>query len=134
MGVMAEQFVVTNQIFRDYNYVPGLRESDPPHLALFYFNKPTRWRFHVRPEVRWKPKTWIVVPIDSYAGSMAKDSGAKSTLAPKNKCYWRESYSLTTEQFTNRLIATLNFLRTNNRPNWQAVVKEHTAFHQSLPR
>jgi hypothetical protein len=46
--------------------------------------------------------------------------------------FGEQSQSLTTDQFTNRLIATLNFVRTNNRPHWQAVVKEHTAFLESV--
>src|SRR5690348_14144694 len=35
MGAMAEQLFITNQIFRDYNYVPGLRGDDPRDLVLF---------------------------------------------------------------------------------------------------
>ena len=133
MGAAAEQFVVTNQIFRDYHYVPGLRGDDPKELVLFYFNQPTRWRSHMGVPYRWQSKAWIVVPLDSYYWDQ---EGPKRIGPAPNQIvgYGEQSESLTTEQFNNRLMATLDFLRTNNRPNWQAVEKEHKAFLQSLPR
>ena len=127
----AEQLLVTNQVFRDYNYVPGLQGDDPKDLVLLYFNKLTRWRSHVQdaPTV-WTPKSWVVVPADPFAIAYGEiGTGPHQVIG-----YGEQSESLTTEQFTNRLIGTLNFLRTNNRPHWQTVVKEHTAFLQSLPR
>jgi hypothetical protein len=133
MELAAEQLFATNQIFRDYNYVPGLREDDPPHLVLFYMNKPTRWRFHVHPEARWKDKTWIVVPID-FTGPLPGTESNSSIHSHLHGiiAYGEMSHSLSTQQFTNRLIATLEFLRTNDRPHWQAVVKEHTSFLESI--
>jgi hypothetical protein len=136
METMADVLIVTNLIFPDYNYIPGLRGDDPNDLVLFYFNRPTRWRLHVKPETRWTAKTWIVLPINPYVARFGDEGrGKRIGSGPRQiRGYGEESESLTTEQFTNRLIATLDFLRTNNRPHWQEVVKEHTAFLQSVPR
>ena len=37
-----------------------------------------------------------------------------------------------TAQFKDRLERTLEFLEANNRPHWETVVREHTAFLSSL--
>ena len=127
MGVLAEKLVQTNQVFLKYNYVPGLQGDDPRELVLFYFNKPTRWISHVHSQPKWIAKTWIVVPVDYFGAGYYE--GRRIGSAP-NQIVARgeQSESLTTEQFTNRLIMTLDYLRTNNRPHWQSVIKEHTAF------
>lgn len=111
------------EVATNYKYVPGLRSDDPGELIVFYLNQPTRWQVHIKPESILKRKSWLVVPIDYF--HMAN----RSTVARGEF-----SENLTTEQFTNRLIATLNFVRTNGRPNWQAIVKEHSAFLESLKR
>jgi len=83
----------------------------------------------------WTPKTWIVVPVDAFAGGSFEKAQKRIGFGPNQiRAYGEESQSLTTEQFTNRLIATLDYLRTNNRPHWQTVSKEHTVFLESLPR
>lgn len=133
---MAEQLAgAAKLVFPNYHYVPGLREDDPQDLVLFYFNRPTRWRTHVKPEAKWTSKTWIVVPADSFAGHYGDEAMKRIGFGPQQiRAYGEESESLTTEQFTNRLIATLDFLRTNNRPYWRAVVKEHSAFIESITK
>jgi hypothetical protein len=136
MGELAEALsITTNAVFRDYNYLPGLRADDPKDLVLFYFNRPTRWRLHVqRTPTIWKAKTWIVVPVDAFETGDGRGSRTLGYGPEQITAFGEQSQSLTTEQFTNRLVATLDFLRTNNRPHWQTVVKEHTAFLQSLSR
>jgi hypothetical protein len=40
----------------NYNYVPGLRDSDPPDLVLMYINRPTRWNWHGQHPTIFKKK------------------------------------------------------------------------------
>lgn len=115
---------LTGVVAQNYNYVPGLKEDDPGELVLLYLKRPTRWLSHVAPRSIFSDEGWIVVPVD-FAGV--------GPQAPRKMIGAGEmSERLSTEQFTNRLIATLNFLRTNDRPYWPSVVKEQTAFLDSL--
>ncbi len=118
-------------VIRDYKYVPGLRVGDPAKLILTYFNRPTRWIMHTRPEPIWEERLWVVVPL-----GLSSEPNPRKALGrgPHQRVYYGEmSESLTTEQFTNRLIATLKFLQTNERPHWQNVLKEHSAFLETIP-
>jgi hypothetical protein len=109
----------TNWI-RGYKYIPGLRESDPGDLILMYLDRPTRWTWHGRPPSIFQDKAWIVVPVDfTMSWPQRKTSGELS-----------ERISLT--EFKTRLERTLDFVRTNERPNWQSVVDEHTRFLKSI--
>lgn len=134
LASMAEQFVVTNIILRDYHYVSGLQQDDPGNLVLIYFNQPTRWRMHVRPEARWKPKHWLVMPIAALEAGVNREAERVGHATHQVFGFGEQGIVLSTEQFTNRLLATLDYLRTNNRPHWQAVAKEHTAFIDSLSK
>jgi hypothetical protein len=101
----------------DYNYVPGLREDDPPDLVLMYFNRPTRWNWHGTPPTIFGEKAWILIPLDFTPRS-----------GQAGECSERVSFS----EFRSRLQRTLDFIRTNERPNWQTIVAEHTSFLASL--
>ena len=118
-GTMGDYMGWTN----DYNYVPGLREGDPPDLVLMYFNRPTRWNSHVVPPTIFKDKAWILIPVDF-------DDGVD--FRPHTGELGEHSQRVSLDEFRARLRGTLDFIRTNNRPNWQAVVAEHTKFLNSV--
>ena len=103
-----------------YKYVPGLREDDPGDLVLMYLDRPTRWTWHGPPPTIFEKKAWIVVPVDFAMGDRARSGPGESS----------ERVSL--DEFRNRLRRTLDFVRTNERPNWQTVVAEHTKFLDSI--
>ena len=104
-----------------YKYVPGLREDDPGDLVLMYFDRPTRWTWHgPPPPTIFKEKAWIVVPVDFAIGGRR----------PSGPGELSERVSL--DEFRTRLRRTLDFVRTNERPNWQTVVAEHTKFLDSI--
>ena len=107
----------------DYNYVAGLREDDPADLVLMYFNRPTRWNWHGSPPTIFKVKAWIIIPVDFGSGA-----GFRPQTGQWGECSERVSL----DEFRNRLRRTLDFIRTNERPNWQAVVAEHTKFLDSI--
>lgn len=110
-----------------YRYVAGLHHDDPGDLVLMYVNQPTRWVWHGVPKTIFARQAWIVVPVDFTLGLYApRDT---EVISP-GEC----SETLSTEQFRTRLRRTLDFVRTNNRPNWQAVVAEHTKFLESIER
>ena len=106
----------------DYNYIPGLREDDPPDLVLMYFNRPTRWNWHGAPPTIFKDKEWIIVPVDFGGGLDFRPHGEIGECS--------ERVSL--DEFRVRLKRTLDFIRTNERPNWQTIVAEHEKFLNSL--
>ncbi len=104
-----------------YRYVPGLRPDDPGELVLFYFDQPTRWIWHGPAPSIFSEKAWIVVPADFANGSRPlRGGGELSERIPE-------------DEFRRRLQSTLDFVKTNARPNWEAVVAEHTRFLEALP-
>ena len=103
-----------------YRYVPGLREDDPGDLVLMYLDRSTRWTWHGAPPTIFKEKAWIVVPLDFAMGD--RPSAGPGELS--------ERVSLDT--FRNRLRRTLDFVRTNERPNWQTIIAEHAKFLDSI--
>ncbi len=104
---------------KNYRYVPGLHEDDPGRLVLMYVAQPTRWTWHGPPPTIFKDKKWIIVPVDF-----------ESQPGRPGEC----SERISEEEFKIRLRGTLEFVRTNARPNWQQVVAEHTAFLNELER
>jgi hypothetical protein len=107
----------------DYNYIPGLREDDPPDLVLMYFNRPTRWNWHGPPRTIFKEKAWIVIPIDFGGGS-----SFRLHTDQIGEC----SERISQDELRRRLGATLDFIRTNERPNWRMIVAEHEKFLNSI--
>ena len=107
-----------------YRYVPGLFQEDPGHLVLMYYDRPTRWTWHGQPPTIFKERAWIIVPVDFAQAGREKKAGQ-----------WGEcSESIPTAEFKRRLGETLDFVRTNARPNWQTIVAEHTRFLESVER
>lgn len=105
---------------KDYNYVPGLQEDDPGDLVLMYVNRPTRWTWHGSPPTIFKDKAWIIVPLDFTLGDRPQTGPGE------------DSERVSEGEFSRRLKCTVDFVRTNNRPNWQTVVAEHSKFLDSI--
>jgi len=111
-----------------YNHVPGLKEGDPGHLVLLYVKQPTRWVWHGGFPPRFsEPLGWIVVPVDFKLLGDRKPTTGPGKIGMGELSEW-----VTEREFRRRLSSTLDFLRTNERPHWRAVVAEHTAFLKSL--
>ena len=104
----------------NYRYVAGLREDDPGDLILMYVDQPTRWTWHGSPPHRFTKKAWIVVPVDFTMGGRPGPGELSERIS--------------SQEFTRRLRATLEFVKTNARPNWEAVVAEHTRFLEQHQR
>lgn len=103
----------------NYNYVAGLTRDDPDDLVLLYVNQSTRWTWHGHPPTIFTDHAWILVPVDMKTfGRRERDH-----LAPGE---FSERVSF--DEFRQRLEKTLDFLKTQQRPNWEAVVKEHSEF------
>jgi hypothetical protein len=100
-----------------YGYVAGLRKDDPGDLVLAYVNQPTRWIWHGVPRTIFNEKRWIVIPVDFTVW------GGRELTRP-GEC----SETLSTDEFQERLKKTIDFVRTNQRPNWETVVAEQTKF------
>lgn len=107
----------------DYNYIPGLREDDPPDLVLMYFNRPTRWNWHGPPPTIFKEKAWIIIPVDFGSGSSSRPHSGQI-----GECSERVSQG----EFCARLRGTLDFIRTNERPNWETIIAEQARFLNSV--
>jgi hypothetical protein len=107
---------------KDYNYVSGLRENDPAELVLMYFNRPTRWSWHGPPPTIFTEKAWILIPVDFDLGPSRPHTGQLG----------ENSERVSLSEFRSRLRRTLDFVRTNERPNWQTVVAEHSKFLNSI--
>jgi hypothetical protein len=108
---------------KDCHYVPGLRQDDPGRLVLMYYCRPTRWTWHGVPPTIFRQKAWIVVPVDFAFW------GGRSPEGPGEM-----SERISTEEFKRRLKETIEFVRTNARPNWQTVVTEHTKVLEEVDR
>jgi len=109
----------TTEVENNYRYVPGLRPEDPGDLVLMYYSRPTRWTLHILTPTIFEKKAWIVIPVDF-------------TLGPRRqRGPGEESERLSRAEFRKALRNTLDFVRTNERPNWEAVVQEHTGFLES---
>lgn len=104
-----------------YMYVPGLQRDDPGDLVLMYVRQPTRWIWHGQRPTIFHDMAWILVPVDM------KFHGPDRAAGPGE---FSERVSF--HEFRRRLVKTLKYLEENERPNWRAVVKEHTQFLDSL--
>jgi hypothetical protein len=78
--------------------------------------------WHGPPPTIFKDKAWIVVPVDFKMGGRSP-AGAGEL-----------SERVSFDEFQRRLRCTLDYVRTNERPNWQTIVAEHTEFLESVER
>jgi hypothetical protein len=106
---------------RDYMYVPGLHSDDPDNLILFYLKEPSRRTWHGDTQWFSGPKLWVV--LNPRLEPPASDSGRAGGELDK-------AVSLT--EFKDRLRATLDYLKRNERPGWQAAKEEHMRFINSI--
>lgn len=109
-----------------YQYVPGLRRDDPGDLVLMYFKVPTRYIWHENPQSIFRQRKWLIVPLDFNSGGIGSPVHREIPLIGEN------AERVSFEEFASRLRKTLQFLRDNNRPNWQTVVAENEAFLESF--
>jgi hypothetical protein len=113
-----------------YQYIPGLRRNDPGDLVLMYMKKPTRWQHHAAgPPSIFRERKWIVVSLD-FAGFLGSDMVNRVNREMPDESENAERVTL--KEFKSRLRKTLDYLQTNNRPNWQTVVAENEAFLNSI--
>jgi len=115
--LIANEMGSTRDWAKDYGYVVGLRQDDPGELVLMNIDRPTRWTWHGGPPTIFKQKAWLIVTVDF-------DSHGGGELSER----------ISTTEFKRRLAGTIDFVRTNARPNWQTVVAEHTKFLEALER
>jgi len=103
---------------QQYAYIPGLSNDDPKGLVLMYLRARTRYACHGDTEhTIFSPRRWMVLPPEIIPGTGTYPEGGEL---------------LDTPEFKKRLQTTLAFLRENQRPYWQAVADEQSAFLNSL--
>lgn len=105
----------------DYRYVPGLHSDDPDNLILFYLKEPSRRTWHG--DTHWfsGPKRWIILNPRMSMPDSSSDHAAGELC---------EAISMA--EFKARLRATLDYLKLNERPGWQAAGQEHMRFLNSI--
>lgn len=108
-------------VLHDYMYVPGIRTDDPDNLILFYLRAPSRRTWHG--DLHWfsGPKRWVVInPRMSSPDSNCGRTGGEVCEA------------ISMPEFRDRLRATLNYLKRNERPGWQTAEQEHMRFVSTI--
>ena len=106
-----------------YGYIPGLKDDDPPDLIFMYLKRKTRrtWNGDHSPTI-FARKKWMVFAPDFWTSTMPFGT------------YPEGGELVETSEFRRRFQKTLEFLRENKRPHWQAIVAEQTRFLDSLER
>jgi hypothetical protein len=120
--MLLRDYLAGTVVEEKYRYVPGLTGEDPRHLVLLYLAQPTRWIWHGQPRSRLRPKGWIIVPVDFAMLGEPRPGAKRGELSE-----WLEE-----AEFKRRLGETLDFLRTQQRPDWETAVAEHQRFLDSL--
>ena len=99
--------------YNPFRYVQGLKPSDPEDLVVMYVKKMTHWR---------------TKHLNSY-----EETPRWLAMGPQVHDYWgRRGGWIDTREFVHRLRKTLDFLRANERPNWQQTVRDHGRFLQQV--
>jgi hypothetical protein len=93
-----------------------------------YVDRPTRWTWHGAPPTKFKEKAWLIIPVDF---TNAQRYGTNGEIIPTHEV-GEDSERLSTDEFKARLQKTIDFVRTNQRPNWQTIVAEHSTVLQTL--
>lgn len=100
-----------------YGYVPGLSFNDSDQLVLMYLKTKTHYTWHADYDHNISsPLRWMVVSPNIVFSGHCPEGGEL----------------LDTPEFKRRLLLTLDFLRDNQRPYWQAVAKEQTEVLNSI--
>jgi hypothetical protein len=122
LAVLVPYLGLNTNALRDYMYVPGLHSDDPENLILFYVKEPARRTWHGDSYWSLKPKRWIVLnPQMSIPDSDSSRAGGEVCEA------------ISTAEFKDRLRITLDYLKRNNRLNWESIEKEQAQFLNSIP-
>ena len=96
-----------------FRYVQGLKKDDPQDLVVMYTKEMIHWRTKHLPSYEETPK-WLA-------------------MGPREHHYWgRGDGWIDSTEFTRRLRKTLDFLRDNERPNWEQTVGDHGRFLQQV--
>jgi hypothetical protein len=118
---MLRDHLAVSVVEDSYQYVPGLREDDPGDLVVMYLPQATRWTWHGEfPPTIFTKKAWILVPLDFTIGDRPRSGPGEL------------SERVSREELRQRLARTLDFIRTNERPHWPAVVAEHSRFLEGI--
>jgi len=105
------------QRIQQYAYIPGLREDDPEDLVFMYMKEKTRRTWHADEDHSiFIPRRWMVLSREIEYHGTCPEGGEL----------------LDTPQFRKRIMATIAFLKDNQRPYWQAVANEQLAFLRSV--
>ena len=102
-------------------YVPGFSRHDPGDLILMCLPAPTGWTWHGQKPGVFEQRAWLAVPVDM------KVYGSRQNLSPGEF-----SQRLSFIEFEKRLRGTLEFIEAEPRPNWKAIVKQHSPFLKSI--
>ena len=112
-----DQYWGPDHISQFYGYLPGLRFDDSRDLVLMYLKQPTAYTWHGDHDHNiFSSRKWMVLSPDMVFSGTCPEGGDL----------------LDTPEFKKRLLATIDFLKTNNRPNWQVVAKEQMEFLASI--
>lgn len=104
-------------ISKIYGYVPGLHFDDTNNLVLMYLKEQTAYTYHGdHDHTRFSPRKWMVLSPAMIESGNCPEGGEL----------------LDTAEFKRRLLATIDFLKTDNRPNWEVVAREQMAFLASI--
>ena len=95
-----------SQELSPHRYVRGLKRDDPKELVVMYRASPTRWHTHISASRR---EGWIAMGPDLIG-------------------HWASGGVMTVQELAQRLRKTLEFVRENKRPCWEATLKEHEGF------
>ena len=117
-AILPDESIYDQDHFQDYRYVPGLTKDDPDDLVLFY--KTTKTRF---PAHHHSPSLWLLPFIKARWAVI----GPRFQGPLHGGSYW-----LDTPEFVRRLQKTLDFLKANERPHWEEIVREHGEFLNSI--
>ncbi len=96
--------------FGDYLYVPGLQPDDPKELVMFFVKRKSRKRWHGDNPSIFQDAKWITIGPSPDAG----------------EGWYELSQSVGTAEMRRRLERTMAFLKEQNRPNWEEIVREQT--------
>lgn len=101
-----------------YGYIPGLTYDDPKDLVLIYLKTKTHYSWHGdTSHTVFSPLKWMVISPQFHDGENTCPEGGEL---------------LDTAEFKRRVERTVEFLKENQRTDWQVVAKEQADFLSSI--
>ena len=102
-----------------YGYIPGLTCYDSGDLVLMYLKTKTHYSWHGDTKhTIFSPLRWMVI--------------SPGVIEMQSSDYPEGGQLLDTAEFKRRVEKTVEFLKVNQRPNWEVVAKEQTDFLKSI--